>query len=84
MRKIPLGVALCAVVLVTGAGIAGNKKPQDPNKILCRVESATTSRIAVNRVCHTRAEWKEIDERRSKDAAHLVNGTNDRRLQNGN
>ena len=84
MRIIHLGAALCAAAMLTGTGIAGNKKPQDPNKVMCRVEGVTATRLPPNRLCMTRAEWKVVDERRSKDAAHLVNGSNDRRLQNGN
>ena len=45
---------------------AAEQKPKDsrsdPNKVICHTDQETGSRTRVNRVCHTRAEWDELQQ----------------------
>jgi predicted secreted protein len=52
--------ALSAMIVATPV-LAKDKKPQDPNKRICRSEVPTGSMMSKS-VCHTRAEWQSIDE----------------------
>ncbi len=78
MRNLILATATCAAVALTGAASAKTKKPEDPDKVLCRLEQASGTRIASRRICMTRAEWKMEDESRQRDAERSVRGTWDR------
>ena len=51
-----LGLAACASSPSGEGLVAGGK---DPNKVICRNEPNTGSRLP-KKVCHTRAEWDEI------------------------
>jgi hypothetical protein len=53
---------LGAMVAATGAA-AANQKPanDDDSKVICRRSSIVGTRVAA-RICHTRAEWRMIDE----------------------
>lgn len=37
------------------------RKPQDPNKVICKSEAVIGSRTNVKKTCHTRAEWRELE-----------------------
>ena len=55
------GLALAiAPLLLTSPAMARDKKPVDPNKRVCRSEIPTGSRMSKS-VCHTGAEWAQID-----------------------
>jgi hypothetical protein len=44
----------------TGAQLArasSASKAQDPDKVICKTESATGSRLDAKHICRTRAEW---------------------------
>jgi hypothetical protein len=44
----------------TGAQLAragSDSKAQDPDKVICKTESATGSRLDAKRICRTRAAW---------------------------
>jgi hypothetical protein len=56
-RAVALAVAaLC----MTSPLAAKDKKPVDPNKRICRSDVPTGSRMSKS-VCHTAAEWAQID-----------------------
>lgn len=38
----------------------------DPNKVICHTDQETGSRTRVNRVCHTRAEWAQLQQETEK------------------
>jgi hypothetical protein len=44
-----------------GSQVAKTSSKYDPNKIICKTEEATGSRLDAKRVCHTRAEWAETN-----------------------
>jgi hypothetical protein len=59
-------LALSCFMLSSVPALAKEEKPVDPNKKICRVQDATGSILGGKKVCHTKAEWIEIE--RSNDA----------------
>jgi hypothetical protein len=59
--------------------IAKDDKSVDPDKKVCRRTEATGSIIGGKRQCHTRAEWKSIDDANSEAAQRF----SDRRSSTG-
>ena len=64
-----------AMLLVAGlsfsaASTAKDKKPVDPNKKVCRSEVPTGSMMRKS-VCHTVAEWSQIDAANAASARHI-------------
>lgn len=58
-------------VTASSAAFAGDKKPADPNKRICRGIEQTGS-IFTHQVCHTRAEWTQIGEQNDKETSRTV------------
>ena len=81
MHKLILATATCAAVALTGVASAKVKKAEDPNRMICKLETASGSRIASRRTCMTRAEWKMDEEARAKDAENSARATWDRTEQ---
>lgn len=61
-------VALTCLIFSSVPAIAKDDKPADPDKKICRRTEATGSIIGGKRQCHTRAEWKNIDDANSEAA----------------
>jgi hypothetical protein len=64
------GVVLALALPASGAATVQDK---DPNKIVCKSEPGTGSRIRRGRTCRTRAEWDELQ--REKDRRSDSNGS---------
>lgn len=61
IRRAVLGVA--AVTLAAGVASASstsNSGGDDPNKVVCKTEKNTGTRLGKSRACHTNAEWAEL------------------------
>ena len=61
IRRAVLGIA--AVALAAGVASASSTKSKsggDPNKVVCKTEGPTGSRLGKTRACHTMAEWAEL------------------------
>ena len=43
-----------------GAKVAKASDKNDPDKIICKTEDTTGTRLGAKRVCHTRSEWAEM------------------------
>ena len=66
-------------------GVAGDPAPadgakktaKDPNEIVCEKSQELGSRLAVKRVCMTRAEWadRRLQDRQTIDKAQTERGT---------
>lgn len=71
----PLIVAAAALVATATPALAGDKKPIDPDKPVCRSVEQTGS-IMTHRVCHTRAQWaaQSAQDGKSKDAMLQATG----------
>lgn len=48
-----------ALALTAPAQSRSPGKPRDPNQMVCEKQTVLGSRLAVRRVCMTRAEWAE-------------------------
>ena len=63
MRQVRIAMISAAVTaLGTTAAFAADpagKKQRDPNEVVCEKQKELGSRLAVKRVCMTRAEWAE-------------------------
>jgi len=60
-------LAFAAISLVASPAFAGEKKPVDPSKKVCRRVLVTGSNLRAFE-CHTNAQWTAIEEA-SQDAA---------------
>ena len=47
---------------------------EDPNERVCEKQTVVGSRLAVRRVCATRAEWARANSRQSEDARERHDG----------
>lgn len=81
MRKTILTAAICAAVSLTGTASAKVKKPEDPDKVVCRISMNSGSHIGQKRICMTRAEWKLEDAARANEADGSMRRTWDRTEQ---
>lgn len=69
-------LAVLFALLVPAAGwadptpIGGTAAGYDPNQTICRNVRETGSRLNVNRVCMTRAQWDEHNRRTRQDVTH--------------
>ena len=70
--------AALAVAQTATPPAAAPAKPQtDPNEIVCEKQEQLGSRLAVKKVCMTRAEWAErrLQDRQAIDKAQTMRGT---------
>ena len=74
MRFTPL-FALAALSLAASPAFAGEKKPVDPNKKVCRRLQVTGSNLHAFE-CHTNAQWGAIDAANSDGARQTLNRAN--------
>ena len=61
-------VASAILALALPASGSAILQDKDPNKIICKSEENTGSRLQRRRKCHTRAEWGEMDRERNRKA----------------
>ena len=82
-----VSVALIAAPAIAQAPVAApaqtqtTAKKDDPNEKICVKEESTGSRVAVKRVCMTRAEWAD---RKLQDQQELTRVQTQRGTSNGN
>jgi len=84
-RKIGLAVLLATAPVATfamGSDKSSVDKP-DGEKMICKREVATGS-IMSRRICHTRAEWKAIEDQGKADIDRTRAMERSRSLVNGN
>jgi len=55
-------LALGCFLLSSGPAFAKEDKPIDPDKKICRRTETTGSILGGKRQCHTKTEWKSIDD----------------------
>ena len=53
-------LAAAAMMMLAPAAQASDRKPVDPNKMICHYDVPTGSRFPL-RACHTAAQWAEIE-----------------------
>lgn len=56
-----VGAVLCGLFVSSAfavPAVAGERKTQDPNRMVCEKQEVLGSRLATKRVCKTAAEWE--------------------------
>ncbi len=72
MRVPFLVISLMASAILSAApAIAKDKKPEDPDKRICRSDIPTGS-IMPERECHKASEWKVIDDENARNATQAM------------
>ncbi len=59
MAMISAAVAALGTTAAFATAAPANQKQRDPNEMVCEKQKELGSRVAVKRVCMTRAEWAE-------------------------
>ncbi len=54
-----LGLALALPAAAEDSSRSSTKKAKDPNEVVCEKQEVLGSRLAMKKVCMTRAEWAE-------------------------
>jgi hypothetical protein len=54
-------IVAASLVLVAGSAAAQTKASKDPNRVICRVEQTTGSRLQSERRCLTAQQWAELE-----------------------
>ena len=84
MRQVRIAMISAAVAaLGTTAAVAANpasKKQRDPNEVVCEKQQELGSRVAMKRICMTRAEWAE---RRRLDRSEIEKAQTSRGIKTG-
>jgi len=75
MRNFAVLAFTIAAFAATPAG-AKDKKPIDPNKKSCRREDTTGSIMGGKLICHTQAEWVQIDDASNINARRILDNRN--------
>ena len=68
----------CVAAVPAGAQASDAKKAKDPNEVVCEKQKEIGSRVAVKRICMTRAEWAE---RRRIDRSEIEKAQVSKRVQ---
>lgn len=58
--KTTLKIVAAATVVVASPVAAKKTESVDPNRMICRTETPTGSRLGARRTCHTAGEWAEM------------------------
>jgi len=66
MRALAI-LALTVSALVITPAVAKDKKPVDPNRKSCRRMDTTGTIMGGKLICHTAAEWSQIDAMSERD-----------------
>ncbi|HEX8667848.1 MAG TPA: hypothetical protein VF727_05690 [Allosphingosinicella sp.] len=77
MRSFTIFAAVAAATLFTGTASAGDQG-EKKDKMVCKKEADSTSRIGKKRTCHTKDEWAEIEAEQQRDARSAIDATSRR------
>ncbi|HYD38070.1 MAG TPA: hypothetical protein VEA60_10675 [Allosphingosinicella sp.] len=78
MRHFNVVAAVAAAMLMSGLAGAKDKPEAVKEKKICRDDMASNSRIAVRRICRTKAEWAELEGESQRSAGRAVEASNRR------
>jgi hypothetical protein len=53
-----------------------NKDKNDPDKVICRTDHSTSSRVEIRRTCLTRKQWADLAAQTRKDVNDFNNRMN--------
>jgi len=71
-----LSACLMAATLLAAPAIAGDKKPVDPDKKVCRRDYGSTGTILPKSICHTNADWQAIDDANQRNVEQTSRNRN--------
>ena len=66
-----VATAILSTMILATPVAAKDKKPQDPNKRICRSEVPTGSMLGKS-ICHTRLEWAAIDNQNQTNTDSMM------------
>jgi len=71
MSKLPATIVVGALAWIAGGPAAAQEKPKDPQeRIICRNEPVTGSRVERKRICATQRVWDQMREEHLQSNAH--------------
>lgn len=77
LARISLILALAVPSIAMGQGNSGTSaSPSDPNRVICRRQTAPGSRTNFTRTCMTRAEWERAAVMARNSSAEDLNRRN--------
>lgn len=73
MRKafFAAAILIAPAMLAPAAAADATDGKAEKEKLICRADRATGSRVRVNRVCLTREQWTQVDEKKRKSMENL-------------
>lgn len=72
MKKTAFSIAGSLLVLASAAHAADKRGPlKDPNKIICRSDNSTGSRLSQTKQCLTAAQWEEQRQANRNDVEKI-------------
>lgn len=66
-------LAAITVSLCAGVGMTAPRKARDPNKVICKSDSESGSRLKKTRSCHTQQEWDELRRQMKQNVDKIQN-----------
>jgi hypothetical protein len=66
-------LAAITISLCAGVGMTAPKKARDPNKVICKYDSESGSRLKKTRSCHTQQEWDELRRQTKQNVDRIQN-----------
>jgi hypothetical protein len=77
MHSFTILAAVAAATLTAGAASA-EEKAEKKEKMICKSDVSSTSRIGRKRVCHTKEEWATLESEQQRDARSAIATTSRR------
>jgi hypothetical protein len=78
MRHFNVLAAIAAAMLVGGIAGAKDKPEGVKEKKICRDDMVSNSRIAVRKICRTKAEWAQMEDESQRSTGRAVEASNRR------
>lgn len=66
-------LAILTATLCAGVGLTAPRKARDPNKVVCKYDSESGSRLKKTRSCHTQQEWDELRRQTKQNVDKIQN-----------
>jgi hypothetical protein len=78
MPKFNILAAVAATLALGSMASAKDKPDQVKEKKICRDDMVSNSRIAVRKICRTKAEWAQMEDESQRSTARAVEASNRR------
>jgi len=94
MKKFPSAVAAVMLAAVSYSSLPAQAQPAPPaaaepksaddNKVICKADNPTGTRVSTKKTCKTKAEWAEFIRQQREETQRVQNNALDQRIQSGN